>query len=96
VRLDVEGNKPARDSFIYNARRKLVGTVTSATWSPSAKANIAIASLKMPWGRSGDRLRAEIYYNRELRWSRVMARCRVVDGPFFDPPRRRQTPAPDF
>lgn len=95
VRLDVEGNKPARDSFIYTRRRKLVGTVTSATWSPSAKSNIAIASLDMPWGTSGDELWAEIYYNRELRWNRVMARCRVMREAFFDPPRRRATPALD-
>ena len=96
VRLDVEGNKPARDSFIYGSRRRIVGTVTSATWSPSAKANIAIASVEMPWGKPADRLWAEIYYKRELRWSRVMAKCRVVEGAFFDPPRRRAVPAPDF
>jgi aminomethyltransferase len=100
VRLDVEGNKPARDAFIYDRRddrrRKVIGTVTSAGWSPSAKANIALASLQMPWGKPGEELWAEIYYQRELNWTRVMARCGVVEGAFFDPPRRRQTPAPDF
>ena len=55
-----------------------------------------LASLHMPWGRPGDELWAEIYYQRELKWSRVMARCRVVEGAFFDPPRRRATPAADF
>ena len=70
--------------------------MTSAEWSPSAKSNIALASLHMPWGRPGDELWAEIYYQRELKWSRVMARCRVVEGAFFDPPRRRATPAADF
>jgi len=96
VKLDVEGNKPATDSFIYSGQRKVVGHVTSAVWSPSAKTNIAIASLDMPWGRSSDTLFAEVYYNRELRWNRLMARCTLVDGPFFAPPRRRQTPAPDY
>jgi aminomethyltransferase len=98
VRLDVEGNKPARSSYIYDSKRggNVVGTVTSAEWSPSAKANIALASMHMPWGRPGDELWAEIYYQRELKWSRVMARCRVVEGAFFDPPRRRATPAADF
>jgi aminomethyltransferase len=98
VRLDIEGNKPARASYIYNARSNgdVVGTVTSAEWSPSAKANIALASLNMPWGRKGDDLWAEIYYQRELKWSKVMARCRVVEGAFYDPPRRRATPAADF
>jgi len=96
VRLDIEGNKPAKSSYIYDKRKNVIGTVTSAEWSPSAKANIALASLKMPWGRPGDELWAEIYYQRELKWSRVMARCRVVEGAFFDPPRRRATPAGDF
>jgi aminomethyltransferase len=96
VRLDVEGNKPARDSFVYDSRRRVVGTVTSATWSPSAKTNIALASVKAPRGAPGDRLWAEIYYNRELQWNRVMAACRVVEGAFFDPPRRRATPPSDY
>lgn len=98
VRLDIEGNKPARSSYIYDSPRNgnVVGTVTSAEWSPSAKANIALASMHMPWGRPADELWAEIYYQRELKWSRVMARCRVVAGAFFDPPRRRATPAADF
>ncbi len=96
VRLDVEGNKPAGESFIYNAKKEIVGHVTSATWSPSAKKNIALASLDMPWGRPEDELYAEIYYNRELKWTRLMARCRVVEGAFFDPPRRRETPPLDY
>jgi len=98
VRLDIEGNKPARSSYIYDgkANGKVVGTVTSAEWSPSAKSNIALASMHMPWGLPGDELWAEIYYQRELQWSRVMARCRVVEGAFFDPPRRRAKPAADF
>jgi aminomethyltransferase len=98
VRLDIEGNKPARSSYIYDRARNgnVVGTVTSAEWSPSAKANVALATMKMPWGRPGDALWAEIYYQRELHWSRVMARCRVIEGAFYDPPRRRTTPAADF
>ena len=96
VRLDVEGNKPARSSYIYDRKKNMIGTVTSAGWSPSAKANIALASLHMPWGLPGDEIWAEIYYQRELKWAKVMARCRVVEGAFFDPPRRRATPAADF
>lgn len=98
ARLDIEGNKPARDSFIYDAsgsQRQVVGTVTSSMWSPSVKASIALASVQMPWGAPGDELWAEIYYQKELQWNRTLARCRVVEGPFFDPPRRRMTPAPD-
>ncbi len=96
VKLDIDGNKPAHSSFIYAKGQKFAGTVTSAMWSPSAKANIALASLKTPYGDPGDELWAEIYYQRELKWKRVMAPCRVVEGVFFEPPRRRMTPAPDF
>ena len=95
VRLDVEGNKTAKDAYVYDARRKNIGVVTSALWSPAAKASIALASVQMPWGRPGDELYAEIYYQKELKWSRVMARCRVVEGAFYDPARRRLTPAPE-
>lgn len=95
VKLDIEGNKPAKDSFVYKGK-KVIGTVTSAMWSPSAKASIALASVEMPHGKPGEQLDVEIYYQRELKWSRVMARATVVEGAFFDPPRRRQTPAPDF
>ncbi len=73
-----------------------VGYVTSAMWSPSAKANIALASLEAPHGQVGEEFLAEIYYQRELKWQRVLAPCRVIDGNFYEPPRRRMTPAPDF
>ena len=93
VRLDVAGNKPASEAFIYNHKEQEVGHVTSAAWSPSAKMNIALASLQMPWGRPEDELYAEVYYDSELQWNRLMARCKVVEHAFFDPPRRRKTPA---
>jgi glycine cleavage system T protein (aminomethyltransferase) len=96
VKLEIDGNKPAKDAFIYNARGKVIGTVTSGMWSPSAKSNIALASLDAPWGKPDDEMYAEIYYQRELKWKRVRVSCRVHEGPFFDPPRRRATPAPDF
>ncbi|HEV7432276.1 MAG TPA: aminomethyltransferase family protein [Steroidobacteraceae bacterium] len=95
VRLDVEGNKPAKDAYVYDPQRKNIGVVTSSMWSPAAKASIALASVRMPWGKSGEELFAEIYYQKELKWSRFMARCRVVEGAFYDPARRRLTPAPD-
>ena len=96
VKLDVEGNKPAKDAYIYTKKGKLAGTVTSAMWSPSAKASIALASVAMPHGEAGEHFDVEIYYQRELKWSRVMADARVVARPFWDPPRRRQTPPADF
>ena len=96
VKLDIEGNKPAKDAYVYSPKGKVIGTVTSAMWSPSAKASIALASVERPHGETGERLQAEIYYRRELKWHRVMANARVVDTPFWDPPRRRQTPPADF
>ena len=50
----------------------------------------------MPWGNPGDDLSAEIYYLRELKWTRVMEKCSMIEGPIFDPERRHATPAPDF
>ncbi len=96
VKLDIDGNKPANDSFVFTTRKKLVGTVTSAIWSPSAKASIALASLQTPYGKPGEEFLVEIYYQKELKWSRVMARAHVVAGVFYDPPRKRQTPAADY
>ncbi|GJM09662.1 MAG: hypothetical protein DHS20C11_19380 [Lysobacteraceae bacterium] len=95
ARLDIDGNKPAHHAFVYNRQNKVIGIVTSAMWSPSAKANIALASLDVPYGEPGDEYLVEIYYQRELAWNRVMAPCRVVKGAFFDPPRKKQTPPAD-
>ncbi len=96
VKLDIDGNKPAKDAFVFTRNGKYAGTVTSAMWSPSAKASIALASLEAPHGEPGEELEVEIYYQRELRWSRVMEPCRVVRDVFWNPPRRRQTPPADF
>ena len=96
VKLNVDGNKPAEHSFILNKAEEVVGHVTSAAWCPSAKSNIALASLEMPWGEQQDELFAEIYYTRELHWTRLLAPCSVLAGPVYDPERRRQTPAPNF
>ena len=93
--LDVEGNKPAHHSFILKGDQQ-VGTVTSAAWCPTAKSNLAYAQIEMPHGAVGDELVAEIYYQRELHWTRLLAPCKVIDAPFFSPKRRRQTPAPPF
>ena len=95
VRLDIEGNKPAHHSYIYRqsrGRRKQVGFITSAAWSPVCKQNVALGTVSMPHGAVGEELLVEIYYQREMHWSRVMARATVVEKAFWDPPRRRATP----
>ncbi len=96
VGLDVAGNKPARDALIYRGKSRQVGAVTSAMWSPTAKRNIALAVIEARWADTGEGLWAEIYLNRELQWKKIEAPCRIVPRPFFDPPRRRATPALDF
>ncbi|MDH4040520.1 MAG: aminomethyltransferase family protein [Gammaproteobacteria bacterium] len=93
--LDVDGNKPAQHSFILKDGKK-VGTVTSAAWCPTAKSNVAFAQLEMPHGAVGEKLVAEIYYQRELQWTRVLAPCTVIAAPVFNPPRRRAVPPGQF
>ena len=98
VGLDVAGTKPAHNALLYRDRsgRKEVGSVTSATWSPTCKRNLALAMLDAPHLGTGSEVWAEIYLNRELTWERRMVRARVVERPFFAPARRRATPPADF
>ncbi|NNL95496.1 MAG: aminomethyl transferase family protein [Xanthomonadales bacterium] len=96
VKLDIEDNKPANHSYVFDMKEKNIGWVTSAMWSPSAKKNIALATVETPHGKVGEEMQVEIYYQRELKWSRIMARAKVVKDAFWDPPRRRQTPPADY
>ncbi len=98
VGLDVEGTKPAHNALLYRdpSGRKEVGSVTSATWSPTCKRNLALAMVHAPYIATGSTVWAEIYLNRELVWQRRMVRARVVERPFFAPARRRVTPPADF
>jgi aminomethyltransferase len=96
VKLDIEDNKAANHSYVYDTREKKIGWVTSAMWSPSAKKNVALATVDAGHGKVGTRMLVEIYYQRELAWHRKMAKAEVVKDPFWDPPRRRATPPGDF
>lgn len=96
VKLDIDGNKPAHDSYVFTTANRFIGTVSSACWSPSAKASIALASVRAPHGKPGEEFLVEIYYQKELTWSKVKARARVIKGVFYDPPRKRLTPPADF
>ena len=92
VKLDIPGNKVAEGAIMYDTEDcdNEIGYVTSAMWSPSVKANIALAMIKTP-ALKGD-IWAEIYYQKELRYYRKMALCEVKDKPFWMPARTRQTP----
>ena len=96
AKLDIEGNKPAVESYIYKDKRctKHIGYVTSAMWSPAVKANIALAMIETKH-LDGD-LWAEIYYEKELRQYSRVARCTRKTKPFWMPARARATPPPDF
>lgn len=95
VKLDIEGNKPAHHAYIYahEKRNKAeIGFITSAAWSPVCKQNIALGTVRMPHGKAGDIVWVEIYYQREMHWTRMMARAEIVDKPFWAPSRRGLTP----
>ena len=98
VGLDVEGTKPAHNALLYSGAsgKKEIGSVTSATWSPTCKRNLALAIVDASYAAIGSALWADIYLNRELVWERRMMRARVVERPFFAPARRRATPPADF
>ena len=95
VKLDIEGNKAAHSSYIFSkekGNKREIGFVTSAAWSPVCKQNIAIGTVRAPHGAVGSNVWVEIYYQREMHWSRTMAKATVVDKPFWFPPRRSATP----
>jgi aminomethyltransferase len=94
VKLDIEGNKPAEGAILYRDWRcgREIGYATSAMWSPAVKANIAMAMVDS--AALDGQIWAEIYYQRELRYHRKVARCSVVEQPFWRPQRARQTPPP--
>lgn len=99
VKLDIEGNKVAGSSYIFDKQsgsKGEIGFVTSAEWSPVCKQNIAIGTVLQPHGEVGSTVWVEIYYQREMHWSRVMAKAKVVDKPFWFPPRRSATPPARF
>ena len=96
IKLDIEGNKPAEQSYLYANKRctREIGYVTSAMWSPAVKANIALAMVKTECLK-GD-IWAEIYYEKELRQYRKAARCAIMEKAFWAPARARATPPPDY
>ena len=94
MRLDVEGFKPAQGALIYHKRKREVGHVSSGVWSPTAKRNIALAHVAMPYAAERPlRLWAEIYTLEEGRWDTRLAQLKPVKGAFFAPPRARHPPA---
>jgi aminomethyltransferase len=94
VGLDIDGDKPAVGSVIYNEKKEDIGIVTAAMWSPTMKRNVALASLKRPYGiKIKENIFAEIYHPEELEYKKIWAKCKVVKRQFFSPERRNKVPA---
>jgi len=93
VGLEVEGNVAGPLSLIYHRKKKEAGIVTASAWSPILKKNIAIASLTRPYGdKIVDDLWVEIYALRELQYSKMMKRVKIVPRPFLKLDRRGANP----
>ncbi len=95
VGLDIEGNVSAEGSILYLGKKKEVGYITSAAWSPSAKRSIALAQIRRPYHESAD-IWVEIYAQRELQYAKLMLKADQTARPFYEPARRRTTPPQAF
>lgn len=93
VGLEIEGNIPAEHAIVYHRGKREIGLVSAAIWSPTAKRNIAIASLQRPYGDTiVDDLWVEIYAMRELQYHKMMKRAKIVPRPFVKLERRTAFP----
>jgi aminomethyltransferase len=93
VGLEIDGNVPAEHAIVYHRKTTEAGLVSAAIWSPTAKRNIATASLKRPFGETIiDDLWVEIYAMRELQYQKLMKRAKIVPRPFIKLDRRSANP----
>ena len=93
-RLEIEGDIPAEHAIVYHRREREVGLMSSAIWPPTAKRNIAIASLARSCGDTiANDLRVEIYAMRELQYQKP---AKFVDSPSVKPARRTAGPPAGF
>ncbi len=69
---------------VYRGGRQ-VGQATTGGWSPTIKKYIALATLQSGLARPGTELSMEL----TVEYARKKAKVRVVETPFFDPPRKR-------
>ena len=74
---------------VYNWDGEQVGQVTSTTWSPTVKRYLALAQVRRPHNEIG----RDLYVEHTPMFERRKVLATVVEKPFFDPPRKRDTPA---
>ena len=74
---------------VYHRARQ-IGRATTTAWSPTLKKLIALATINAPWDAEASVVEMEITV--EAVRHRVPAE--VVRTPFFNPPRKTETPAP--
>lgn len=73
---------------VYSGRAQ-VGRATSVCWSPLLKRQIALATVERGYEKPGTPVDLEV----TVEYERRRARSQVAPLPFFDPPRKRRTPA---
>lgn len=93
IGLDVQGDKPAVGSVLYDNSKKEIGIVTAAMWSPTLKSNIAIGYIDKEFIKLGTKILAEIYHPEELEYRKIWAQCKVVKKQFITLERRNAVPA---
>ena len=85
----VPGSTVRESVPLYRDGRQ-VGYATSRCWSPTLKRYLALAHLEVPNTAIGTHLEIEVTVEHRRR----RAAATVVETPFFDPERKRATPAP--
>ena len=83
------GEEVNRDGVPLYSGGQQVGRATSICWSPLLKRQLALATVQRGYEAPGTPLDIEV----TVEYTRRRARSRVAAMPFFDPPRKRATPA---
>ncbi|MFT7623283.1 MAG: aminomethyltransferase [Myxococcota bacterium] len=74
--------------YIAKSGRKQIGYASSGTWSPTLKQNLAMAHVSSEFAAVGTTVGLEV----TVEHTRQVVSAQVVSRPFFDPPRKVQTP----
>lgn len=84
VGLELKGNEPARHGDCVHAGRAQVGVVTSGTFSPILRRNLALCRLNVGYAESGTALEVGKLDGHQRRIAAT-----VVPFPFYDPEKTR-------